>query len=138
MKFDTTLKTLLANHLALLVLGGVLLGATGCVVAVVGAAAAGATTVAYVRGELKSVEAAPLDRTWNATIAAMKDLEFAIIDRSKDGLSAKLIARGAGDRRIEIRLFKSSEKMTEVRIRVSTFGNEVISRQVLEKIKQHL
>jgi hypothetical protein len=41
---------------------------TGCAGAlIVGGAAVGAGTVAYVTGELKAVEEAPLDRGWSAT-----------------------------------------------------------------------
>ncbi|MSU60883.1 MAG: DUF3568 family protein [Pedosphaera sp.] len=129
---------LLPKHLQMLLLGASLLAATGCAAVLVGGVAAGAGAVAYVRGELKSVEAAPLEKTWTATLAAVKQLEFAITDRSKDGLSAKLSARGSGDRRIQVELAKSGEKMTEVRIRVGVFGNETLSRQILEKIKSRL
>ncbi len=129
---------LFTKQLRMLLLCGALIAASGCAAVLVGGAAAGAGAVAYVRGELKSVEAASLDKTWTATLAAVKDLEFAVTDRSKDGLSAKLSARGSGDRRIQVELAKSGEKMTEVRIRVGVFGNETLSRQVLEKIKSRL
>ncbi|MCX8089907.1 MAG: DUF3568 domain-containing protein [Verrucomicrobiae bacterium] len=113
--------------------------AAGCAVVAVGAAAgAGAASYAYVNGVLKSTESATLDRTWNATLAAMKDLQFYVSSQRKDALQADLVARNAFDKKISVRLKKVAEQSTEVRIRVGTFGDEAASRAILEKIKQRL
>lgn len=121
---------------SLLALAG--LGA-GCAVVAVGAAAgAGAAGYAYVSGVLISTESATLDRTWNATLAAMKDLQFPVTSQRKDALQADLVARNAFDKRISIKLKKVAEQSTEVRIRVGTFGDEAASRAILEKIKKRL
>lgn len=110
----------------------------GCVAVAVGAgAAAGVGTYAYLSGELKSTQSAALDRTWAATQAAMKDLEFAITSQRKDALEAELIARTASDKKVTIRLKKVSEAATEVRIRVG-FGDKSLSLVILEKIKNRL
>jgi len=111
----------------------------GCVAVAVGAgAAAGVGTYAYVSGELKSTQSATLDRTWAATQAAMKDLEFSVTSQRKDALQAELIARTAIDKKITIKLAKVSETATEVRIRVGTFGDKSLSLVILEKIKKRL
>ncbi len=121
---------------ALLVLLGL---ASGCAVVAVGAAAgAGAAGYAYVSGVLKSTESASLDRTWNATLAAMKEMDFPVTRQRKDALEAELIARNAGDKKISIRLRKVTEQATEVQIRVGTFGDETASRAILERIKKRL
>lgn len=123
----------MVSLLALVALGA------GCAVVAVGAAAgAGAAGYAYVSGVLISTESAPLDRTWDATLAAMKDLQFPITSQRKDALQASLVARNAFDKKISIKLKKVSEQSTEVRIRVGTFGDETASRAILEKIKKRL
>ena len=112
---------------------------TGCVAVVVGAAAgAGAAGYAYVSGELKSTESATLAETYKASLAAMKDLEFPVISQTKDALEAQVTARNSSDKKIVVKLTKASGTATEVRIRVGTFGDESISRLILEKIKKHL
>jgi hypothetical protein len=112
---------------------------SGCALFVVGAAAgAGAAGYAYVAGELKVTESATLNRTYDATLKAMKDLEYPVISKVKDALTAHVVARNASDKKIDINLKKLSDNATEVRIRVGTFGDENLSRTILEKIRARL
>lgn len=112
---------------------------TGCAGALlVGGAAVGAGTVAYVTGELKAVEEAPLDQVWNATRKAVDDLEFVTTRANKDALTGKLTALGADKKKIHINLKKKTRNLTEIRIRVGTFGDEMVSRTILDKIKARL
>jgi hypothetical protein len=116
-----------------------LLFTQGCLLFVAGgAAAAGAGGYAYVKGEAVSTETVTLDRAWNASLAAMKDLEFPVTSQKKDALQAELTARDASDKKITVSLKKVSEKSTEIHIRVGTFGDESLSRVILDKIKKHL
>lgn len=107
----------------------------GCALVVGGAAGAGA--VAYVRGELKALEDVTLDRAWPAAKQAMSDLEFMVTDSEKDAFNGRLTARGAGDKKIVVSLKKESDAVTEIRIRVGSFGDEAMSRKILETIKKH-
>lgn len=112
---------------------------TGCILVAAGAgAAAGVGTFAYVRGELKSTLDASLDRTWRATQTAMKDLKFAVTKEQKDALQAELTGRTAADKKVLVKLVKLTNNATEVRIRVGTFGDESLSKLILEKIKANL
>ena len=112
--------------------------ASGCLLFVAGAAAgAGAGTYAYVSGELRSSEAVAFDQSWDATQAGLKDLEYAVVEKQKTALEAKLTARGPGDKKVQVHLLKQSATVTEVRIRVGTFGDETLSRQILTAIKNH-
>ena len=128
------------NHLLLpLILGLSLLVNNGCpapVIFIGAGAAAGAGTVAYIGGELKSTEEVSLNRAWDATQKVMDDLEFDITSKKKDAFDSKLTAQSAADEIITIKLKKQSDTETEIRIRVGTFGNEYLSRQILEKIKR--
>ncbi|MEP9411642.1 MAG: DUF3568 family protein [Candidatus Brocadia sp.] len=126
------------NLLYGILLGIILLSNCGCVAALLVGGGAGAGTVAYLKGELKSTEEASIGQVWHAAQKAMKDLEFAVTSEEKDALSAKLIARGAGDTKVEINLERVSENLTTVRIRVGVFGDESLSRLILERIKKHI
>lgn len=126
------------KFLPLVLLGISLFTISSCTLLLIGgAAAAGAGTAIYLMGELKATEAVPFDRAWNACEAGLVDLDFFITSREKDALSGVIIARGAGDRKITIKLNRQSDKVTEIRIRVDTFGDESLSRLILEKIKSH-
>ena len=117
----------------------VLLMNGGCALFLVaGGAAAGAGTVAYIKGELKTTEEVSLERAWNATQKAVEDMEFYITGREKDAVSAKLIARGAGDKKITVNLTNVTASLTEIRIRVGMFGDEPLSNLILEKIRSNL
>lgn len=116
-----------------------LLLGSGCAAVLIGAgAAAGVGGYAYVKGELKSVQNTSLDRAWFATQDALKELGYGITEQKKDALKAKFVARTAEDKKIEIELKSQGENSTELRIRVGTFGDEAISRQILDKIKAKL
>lgn len=112
---------------------------TGCIVPLVlGGAAVGAGTYAYVSGQLKATESASLDRLWPATQAAVGDLQFSPTSKQKDALGAKLVARSSADKKIQINLKKITDTSTEIRIRVGTWGDETVSRLILDKIRARL
>ena len=130
MKVKLLISALMASLLTLM---------SGCVLFVVGAAAgAGVAGYAWVNGEIKATESASLDRTWNATLAAMKDLEFPVVSQAKDALEADLTVRNASNTSINITLKKLDNASTEIRIRVGTFGDESLSRTILNKINSRL
>ena len=120
-------------------LAAVLVSGGGCALFVIGgAAAAGAGTVAYINGELKDTEGVAYDTAYNATLAAMNDLQYAVVSKQKDAINAKIIARTGADKKVEIDLVKQSATVTEIHVRVGTFGDEGLSRQILDKIKARL
>jgi hypothetical protein len=112
---------------------------SGCFLFVVGAAAgAGAAGYAWVDGEVKTTEGFSMTQTWDASQAAIKDLQFTVTSQSKDALQGDLEARDASNTAISVKLKYVSNTSTEVRIRVGTFGDENMSRIILNKINNHL
>lgn len=113
---------------------------TGCLAAaaVGGAAAAGAGTVAYIKGELKATEEASLDKTWEATVGAVDELNFLLINKIKDAVSAELEAKTADNKTVKIELKRVTENLTDISIRIGTFGDETLSRYILSKIEARL
>lgn len=121
-----------------ILLGLILTSNGGCVAALLVGGGAGAGTVAYLKGELKSMEDASLDKTWKAAQKALEDVELTVTSKQKDAISAKLIAYGVNDKKTEVTLKKASGNLTEVRIRVGIFGDESLSRLILEKIRKYV
>jgi len=113
---------------------------TGCLAAaaVGGAAAAGAGTVAYIKGELKATEEATLNKTWQATVAAIDGLQFLVINKIKDNVSAELEAKTADNKTVKIQLKRVTDNLTDISIRIGTFGDESLSRYILSKIEAKL
>jgi hypothetical protein len=109
---------------------------SGCVAVVVGAAAV--TGYAYVSGEIEATETASLTQAWDASLAAMGDLKFTVMNRTKDALEGEIKARDAKDTTIKIQLKYVSKNLTKVQIRVGTFGDEARSQIILGKIREHL
>lgn len=136
----TTMKTKSASRLIVLCLATTLLATlattSGCL-AVAAGAGAGAT-VAYVRGDLDTTLSANLDRSARAVNKAIEDLKFAKVSESKDALQAVIIARNAADKKIELHLDKLADDATKLKIRVGTFGDDVLQVTILEKIKNNL
>jgi len=112
---------------------GVLVG--GCIVV---AAGAGAGTVAYVTGGLEGVESKKVDAVYKATEKAVGELGLVTTEKTKDALSAKIIARDAQDKKITIKLKAVAEESTKVSVRVGFWGDEVKSRLIYQKIQDNL
>jgi hypothetical protein len=108
----------------------------GCVVAAVGLGAAG--TIAYVRGDLQAVESETIDVVYEATLKAVEELELNVTRKSKDALSAVIVARDAQDKKITIKLKAAAEKTTKLSIRIGVFGSETKSRLIYQKIRENL
>lgn len=108
----------------------------GCVVAAVGAGAVG--TMAYVKGDLESVEDVNIEIVYKATVKAIEDLELTLTMTEKDALSAEIGARDAQDKKITIKLKAVSEETTKLNIRVGIFGDETKSRLIYQAILQNI
>lgn len=121
---------------AALVLSASLAATPGCFLVAVGAAgAAGAGTVAYVRGELDASLGKQYDAVVNAADAAVGQLQLAKVRESRDFYTSVIEARTADDKKVEIRVTKEADNLTRVRIRIGLFGDEGKSRGILEKIQ---
>lgn len=108
----------------------------GCVIVAAGAAGAGA--VAYVRGELSAGVEHDLPQVYRATQRALHKLEFAKISEESSAVDAHLLYRTALDRKIEIKLRKTSNQLTDLRIRIDLIGDQALSRTILDQIKAEL
>ena len=112
---------------------------SGCFLVAVGAAgAAGAGTVAYVRGELDATLDSPYEAVVGAANDSLGQLQFAKVSESKDAFTADLLARTAEDTKIELKIVRKADRLTSVAIRIGVFGDEAKSRAILDQIKTNL
>jgi uncharacterized protein YceK len=131
------MKTITTRFLTVVLLTITLALGSGCAAVVVGAAA-GAGAVIYSNGELRSDEATGFDKAWDASLAAMHDLNYAVVEREKGPVDAKLVARAYGDKKITVKVEKVTGTVSKIKIRVGTFGDEVQSKDILEAIQKRL
>jgi hypothetical protein len=108
---------------------------SGCPAVLVGAGAVG--TVAYLEGDLKSVEPHPIDEVYAACRQVMKDLDMKVVGKeTKTKERAEINARDEADRKITIVLTTQYEGITNISIRMGVFGDETRSRNMYMKIHQ--
>ena len=94
--------------------------------------------VCYVRGELQ----ANIDRRFEvaerAAFKAITDLQFSTIEEKKDALVAIITAHTAEDVKITVKVERSSDSLSTIRIRAGMLGNEKLAYAILNKIKEAL
>ena len=121
-----------------------LVATQGCALFIVGAVAgAAAGTVSYVGNELHSSQDVSIEKAWSAANDAVRELQFPVIaDKTyKDATGGTLTAHTAKDQQVKIQLIRSSDRVTEIRIRVGTFdttANRATAQLVWDKMKARL
>jgi hypothetical protein len=135
MTMNAKSRTRLPALFALLLASLALTFTSGCIAV---AAGAGATAVAWVKGELRTSVKGSFENSVAAANRAVQQLEFATVSESRDGLLAIIVARNAADKKIEIKIENAGGALSKVGIRVGVFGDEPVSLAILEKIKANL
>jgi hypothetical protein len=102
------------------------------------AVAAGAAGIAYVNGDLEAKLVATPQRVIQASEAALKDMEVPIVSKDASAVDGKLIGRTALKKKVEITVQRETETTSKISIRIDTFGDESLSRQILAKIQAKL
>jgi hypothetical protein len=107
----------------------------GCVVVAVAAGVAG---VAYVNGDLEAtVEASP-PKVVEASEAALKGMEIDVTSSEKSGIDGRVVGRSALNKKVEITVKRETDTTSKLSIRIDTFGDESLSRQIYDRIRAEL
>ena len=116
--------------LVLLLLGAILLG-QGCKTTGVGSE--GQTVATYRLGKLTAEEPKDINAVYEATIKALTELELSIIQKMKDELTAKVIARDSQDTQITVSLLAITKDSTKVTIRAGSYARASRIYQTMHK-----
>jgi len=113
---------------------------TGCLAAAAigGGAVAGAGTIAWIQGELKSTEGYPFAKVWAATVKTIEQLDFMVVNKVSDAISGEIDSVTADNKKVKIQVKRVGDNITEIKIRVDTFGDETLSRYILNKIQSNI
>ena len=109
-------------------------GGTGCIAAGASVGAATAVGTAYFRGEHKSVETAPVYRVWLATLVALDELGLRVERERFQTHRGYAVARREDGKPIKVEVLRQSSRLTQLRIRVGTFGEESLSKLIAERV----
>ena len=117
-------------------------GGTGCAlfVAAGAGAAVGIGTAEYIGGELKQAYAAPMEKTWNASIATADELKMKTTEKSIDNLDQNRVIKGRTEdgKDFQISLERLGKDVTMVKVRIGLFGDEKPSKTVHVTIAKKL
>ncbi len=117
-------------------------GGTGCAlfVAAGAGAAVGIGTAEYIGGELKQAYSAPMEKTWNASLATTDELKMKTTEKSIDNLDQNRVIKGRTEdgKDFQISLENLGKDVTMVKVRVGVFGDEKSSRTIHETIAKKL
>jgi hypothetical protein len=107
---------------------------------VIGAAAAavGAGTYYYVRGDLKRNYEASMDKAWQAAVTAVEELKLTTESKEHDAFNGIIKGKMADGKSFSINLKRLGENLTEVGVRIGTFGDRVRSEAIHDKILSKL
>ena len=113
---------------------------SGCAAAVLAGAAAGAGvgTAAYVEGEHTQVHGAALDRTWAATLHALKQMNLQVDQSNRDALGGTIEAKRGDGTEVKIKEQPVEDARTRVAIRIGVFGDQQGSEAIQKRIDANL
>ncbi len=116
-----------------------LAGLSGCIaVAVVGGAAAGAGVVYWIEGALRTTLGHPIRQVHDATVEALKNIGVGIVADKTESFNGEIESALRGGSNVRINLKAVSSTVTEITIRVGTFGDRDQSEMVLHAIEARL
>ena len=113
---------------------------TGCGLFIAAGAGVGIGTAVYMGGDLKQAYAAPMEKAWNASLAAVDEMKMRAAEKSMDNLDQNREIKGKTDegRDFQISLEVTSKEVTTVKVRLGVFGDEAYSKRVQEAIAKNL
>jgi len=107
----------------------------GCVLVAAGVGVAG---VAYLNGDLEAMIDATPQQVVKAAESALKEMEVNVTAADASGIDGKVVGRTALDKKVEVTVKRETDTQSKLWIRIDTFGDEALSRQILEKIRTKL
>ncbi len=124
----------------LLVVLVALLAAAGCVpmllMGVGGAAAIG--SYKWIEGTMEKDYPRSMQETWNATLAACKDMQLTINSQQYNPTESVIEATQPPDTNVKIQLVARPNQITTVKVRFGLMGNQDASAYFHRQIMRHL
>jgi hypothetical protein len=75
-----------------------------------------------------------MDKTWEATVKSVEELKMTVESKQHDAFTGIIKGKMADGKGFEINLKRLGENLTEVGVRIGTFGDRVRSEAIHDKI----
>ncbi len=109
---------------------------SGCGVLILGGAAAG--TVGYVSGDLEAAVEGTFHQVVKATDRAIAEHDFSVLSKDNTSDAVTYILKTPQNDKVELKITYGARNLTNVTIRVGVFGDEPLSRRILNEIESRL
>jgi hypothetical protein len=116
----------------------------GCLLVAAGAAGGAALGYAYYKGQVCQDYAVSLDNSLAASRAALGELGLPVVREQRDGRSASIesVATTGDHIRLDLDAVNApapgQTPVTQVCVRVATFGDELLSQRILTQLGAHM
>jgi len=108
---------------------------SGCIVF---AAAAGGAGVGYAMGKAEKQYAHGVEKTFDATLAALKEANVVVYSKGADATSGKIEGTLADGKKLTIDLKAAGQGVTKVKMRIGTWGDKDRYQYIFSLIDKRL
>jgi hypothetical protein len=127
-----------------LIVAGVALAQSGCLLVAAGAAGGAALGYAYCKGNVCQAYNASFPDAWTATHTALAELGFSVCKEEREAAGGWIQTTATNGDRIVINLdvidnpVPAGAPLTRICVRVATFGDSPLSERILNQVDIHL
>jgi hypothetical protein len=120
------------THLAISVLG------LGFFLATINGCQTGSPGISNELGTYSQMMNGSPDKVTQAAKASVKDMKLMDVTSNGTKIDGKVTARNAQNDVVTINIDQAGDNVSKVTVRVGTTGDEVVSKQILDRIKKNL
>jgi PBP1b-binding outer membrane lipoprotein LpoB len=92
----------------------------------------------YASGNLTAMLSADVQKSYDASLKAVDELQLPRSENVKDALGAKIVAKTSADKKVTITLARVSDTLTNLTIEVGMTGDKATSNAIYTKIMENL
>jgi hypothetical protein len=121
-----------------MVLCGMILFNTGCVILGAGAVGGAAAGSVYMQGELYHAYSIPIDKAWKASEEVVAEKNMKVTRKYIENMDRNRVIMGKTQdgKDFQISLEAKAADVTVIRVRIGTFGDEAYSQKIHDWISQ--
>jgi hypothetical protein len=121
-----------------MLLGGLVFSGSGCALLGIGAVGGVAAGTVYLHGELYHSYSVPIAKAWKAAEEVVAEQEMKVSRKYIENMEkTRVIIGQTRDRHdFQIRLEAKAEDVTQIRVRIGTFGDEAYSQRIHDAIRR--
>lgn len=96
------------------------------------------TTFNYMSGNLSATLSANVDKSYDASLKALEQLQITPTEKVKDALGARIVATTSADKKLTVSLKRINDTLTGIVIEIGIAGDKTTSKTIYDKIAENL